>query len=164
MALHQLRTVQQLPMALDEAWAFYADPRNLAFITPPDMGFVIHTPLPGAMYTGMLIEYTIRPLLSVPVRWVTEITHISERRYFVDEQRSGPYRLWHHEHHFREVPGGVEVMDLVSYLLPLGRLGDLANEIVVARRLAAIFEYRRAALTEKFGGRDGSLNGGVPAS
>jgi ligand-binding SRPBCC domain-containing protein len=149
--LHRLRTLQQVPLSLDEAWAFFSDPRNLAVITPPDMGFVIHGDMPAAMYTGMLIEYTVRPLFGVPVRWVTEITHVGERRYFVDEQRAGPYRLWHHEHHFKEVPGGVEVTDLVSYMLPFGPLGDLLNRLIVQRRLEHIFDYRRAVLVDRFG-------------
>jgi ligand-binding SRPBCC domain-containing protein len=103
------------------------------------------------MYPGMLIEYTVRPLFGLPVRWVTEITHVREHEYFVDEQRAGPYRFWHHEHHFRPVEGGVEVRDLVSYRLPLGPLGSLINRLAVRGRLAQIFEYRRRVLEDRFG-------------
>jgi ligand-binding SRPBCC domain-containing protein len=149
--MHQLRAKQPVPLSLDDAWAFFSDPRNLAVITPPSMGFVIQSEVPPAMYEGMLIEYTVRPLLGLPVRWVTEITHVKEREYFVDEQRSGPYRLWHHEHHFRPIPGGVEVRDLVSYALPFGPLGDIVERLAVRRRLAEIFGYRRRVLLERFG-------------
>jgi ligand-binding SRPBCC domain-containing protein len=150
-SMHQLDVTQAVPLSLDEAWAFFSDPRNLAVITPPDMGFVIHSAVPPVMYEGLLIEYTVRPLLNLPVRWVTEIVHVKEREYFVDEQRSGPYRMWHHEHHFRPVPGGVEVRDLVSYMLPLGPLGDIVNRVAVRQRLEEIFRYRRRVLVERFG-------------
>jgi ligand-binding SRPBCC domain-containing protein len=149
--VHQLRVSQVVPLTVDQAWEFFSDPRNLAVITPPDMGFVIHSDVPARMYPGLMIEYTVRPVLGIPVRWVTEITHVREREYFVDEQRAGPYRLWHHEHHFREVPGGVEVSDIVSYALPFGPPGALVNRLVVSKRLAQIFDYRRAVLEDRFG-------------
>jgi ligand-binding SRPBCC domain-containing protein len=151
MSLHHLAASQVVPLSIEDAWSFFSDPRNLAIITPPDMGFLIHTPLPDRMYAGMLIEYTVRPAFNIPVRWVTEITHVRDHEYFVDEQRAGPYSFWHHEHHFRPVAGGVETIDLVSYRLPLGPLGDLANRLVVASRLAHIFEFRRKVLAERFG-------------
>jgi ligand-binding SRPBCC domain-containing protein len=149
--MHQLRATQFVPLTLDQAWAFFSDPRNLAVITPADMGFVVKTDLPSKMYPGLMVEYTVRPLLKIPVKWVTEITHVRDREYFVDEQRTGPYRMWHHEHHFAAVPGGVEMHDIVSYELPFGPIGSLVNRLVVRKRVAHIFEYRREVLEDRFG-------------
>jgi ligand-binding SRPBCC domain-containing protein len=151
MSLHQLRVTQRIPLTLDEAWAFFSDPRNLSVITPKSMGFVIKTEVPGTMYPGLLIAYTVRPLGPLPLPWVTEITHVRDREFFVDEQRSGPYRLWHHEHHFAAIPGGVEMRDIVSYALPFGPLGDLLNHLLVADRVKGIFTYREKVLEDRFG-------------
>ncbi len=151
MALHQLRTTTFVPLTLDDAWAFFSDPRNLAVITPPDMGFIIKTPPAAEMYEGMIIAYTVRPMFGIPVNWVTEITHVRDREFFVDEQRSGPYAMWHHEHHFKPVEGGVEMTDIVSYRLPFGLLGDIVNALVVGARVRGIFEYRGEVLAERFG-------------
>ena len=151
MAIHRMATTQIVPTELDTAWAFFSDPRNLPIITPPSLGLRITSDLPGSMYEGMIITYTVRPLLGIPLDWVTEITHVEERRMFVDEQRMGPYRLWHHEHHFREVPGGVEARDVVHYALPFGSLGDLLGGRTVRRNLREIFHFRRQVVTERFG-------------
>ena len=118
-----LREVQRLPISVPEAWSFFSDPRNLPRITPPSLGLEVTSDLPGKMYPGMIVTYRVRPIPGVPVDWVTEITHVREPSLFVDEQRFGPYRFWHHEHHFREVEGGVEMVDLVLYALPLGGIG-----------------------------------------
>lgn len=151
MGLHQLKTTSFVPLSLDEAWAFFSDPRNLATITPPDMGFVIKTEPAATMYPGMIIAYTVRPMFGIPVNWVTEITHVREREFFVDDQRSGPYAMWHHEHHFKPVEGGVEMTDIVSYRLPFGPLGDIVNALVVRARVRGIFEYREKVLLDRFG-------------
>jgi ligand-binding SRPBCC domain-containing protein len=151
MSLHQLRVVQRIPLSLDEAWAFFGDPRNLSVITPKSMGFVIKTEVPAAMYPGLLIAYTVKPLGPVSLPWVTEITHVRDREFFVDEQRSGPYRLWHHEHHFSAIAGGVEMRDIVSYALPLGPAGDVLNRLLVAKRVSGIFTYREKVLEDRFG-------------
>jgi ligand-binding SRPBCC domain-containing protein len=152
MLLERLERVQTLPATLAESWAFYGRPENLARITPPWLDFrLVWPPAPEPLHTGMIIRYTIRPLLGIPLSWVTEITHCREPLLFVDEQRFGPYRFWHHQHHFREVPGGVEVRDLVHYRLPFGPLGEIASGLV-RRKLAAIFDYRREAAREVFGG------------
>lgn len=151
MSLHQLRAIQRLPLDIDSAWRFLSDPRNLATITPPDMGFVVKTPLPDRAYPGLIIAYTVRPMFRLPVAWVTEITHVREGEYFVDEQRSGPYRIWHHEHHVAAIPGGVEMRDIVSYELPFGPLGDIVNALVVGKRVAQIFAYRERVLLDRFG-------------
>jgi len=152
MGLHHMADTQRLPIALDEAWDFFSDPRNLAVITPPEMGFVVQTELPPRMHPGLIIKYQVRPLFNVPLTWVTEITHVIEHQMFVDEQRFGPYRFWHHQHHFREIPGGVEMRDIVHYDVGFGPLGDLANLIVVRPRVHAIFDFRRRVLDQRFGG------------
>lgn len=151
MGLHQLRVRHRLPLSLDQAWGFFSDPRNLSVITPASMGFVIKTELPAVMYPGLIIAYTVKPLGPIPLPWVTEITHVREREFFVDEQRSGPYRIWHHEHHFAAIPGGVEMTDIVSYALPFGVLGDVAEPLVVGDRVRGIFRYREEVLDDRFG-------------
>jgi ligand-binding SRPBCC domain-containing protein len=149
MKLHVLDTRQTLPVTLREAWAFVSDPRNLARITPLSMRFEVTGELPERMYAGMIVTYRVRPLLGIPVRWVTEITHVDERRYFVDEQRFGPYRFWHHQHHFRKVEGGVEMRDKVHYALAPG--GGAVRRFLIAPRLREIFAYRRDVLERTFG-------------
>lgn len=149
MKLHTLDQIQRLPISVAEAWDFFSDARNLERITPSDMGFEVTSPLPDRMYAGMLVTYRVRPLLGVPVTWVTEITHVDEPRLFVDEQRFGPYRFWHHQHLFREIEGGVEMRDIVSYVLPPG--GGVARKWLVTPRLEQIFAHRRRVLEERFG-------------
>ncbi|HWI39928.1 MAG TPA: SRPBCC family protein [Verrucomicrobiae bacterium] len=152
MKIHLLQCTQILPTSLPQAWDFFSSPANLPLITPPSLGFRITSALPERMYPGMLVTYTVTPFPLVRCTWVTEITHVDEPRFFVDEQRFGPYRLWHHEHHFREVPGGVEMTGRVSYALPLGLLGDLAAGALVERRLAGIFGFRREILSRRIWG------------
>lgn len=151
MKLHRLHAAQRLPISLEEAWAFFSRPENLPLITPPWLNFETTNEVGERMYAGMIITYRVRPVLGVPLRWVTEITHVDAPHYFVDEQRFGPYRFWHHQHFFRPVPGGVEVEDLVHYALPLGPLGRAAHPLTVQPQLQEIFDFRRTALTERFG-------------
>lgn len=151
MSLHRKADIQRLPISLDEAWDFFSNPRNLAVITPPEMGFTVQTDLPARMHPGLIIKYRVRPLFNLPMTWVTEITHVVEGQLFVDEQRFGPYRFWHHQHHFREVPGGVEMRDIVHYDVGFGPLGDIANALVVAPRVRGIFDFRRRVLEQRFG-------------
>ncbi len=151
MSLHRMADTQRLPISLEEAWDFFSDPRNLAVITPPEMGFVVRTELPGRMHPGLIIQYLVRPLFGIPVNWVTEITHVVERQLFVDEQRLGPYRFWHHQHHLREVDGGIEMRDIVHYDVGFGPFGDIANLLVVKPRVQAIFDFRRRVLEQRFG-------------
>ena len=146
-----LREVQRLPISLPEAWSFFSDPRNLSRITPPSLGLEVTSDLPGVMYPGMIITYRVRPIPWVSVGWVTEITHVREPVLFVDEQRFGPYRFWHHEHHFREVEGGVEMEDIVHYALPFGTVGRVFGGPLVRRRLEQIFSFRRRFLAREFG-------------
>jgi ligand-binding SRPBCC domain-containing protein len=149
--MHQLKTIQKLPISLDEAWAFFSSPKNLAVITPEELNLVPTSELPEAMYPGIFVEYSVKPLLGIPVKWVTEITHIRERSYFIDEQRLGPYRIWHHQHHFKEIEGGVEMLDIVDYRLPLGLLGIFMHEVLVKNKVKGIFEFRRQRLEALFG-------------
>lgn len=146
-----LKTVQQLPISLEEAWEFFSSPKNLATITPDSLGFEIRTELPDEMYEGLFIQYYVRPILGIKTTWVTEITHIKKPFFFVDEQRVGPYKIWHHQHHFKEIPGGVEMTDIVDYQLPMGFLGKLGHGPVVKPRLKQIFDYRWKKLEELFG-------------
>ena len=137
-------------------WAFFANPLNLSLITPPYMRFRTLTDLtllPHKIYPGQLIEYRLRPfplLPFIPVRWVTEIMVVSEGSCFVDEQRSGPYRLWHHEHYFRPVDGGVEMTDIVNYEVPSGWIGRLANALFVRRQVEGIFDFRYQEIERLF--------------
>jgi len=149
--LRRLECRQTLPLTPAAAWEFFSRPDNLARITPPDLGFEVTSPLPERMYAGMIVSYRVSPFAGLRVPWVTEITHVREHEFFVDEQRSGPYRLWHHQHHFRAVAAGVEMTDLVHYQLPFGAVGDLLAGGLVERRVARIFAFRRRVLTELFG-------------
>ena len=150
--LHQLYRVQRLPVSIEEAWDFFSSPRNLSVITPDYMGFIITSDYNDQkMYEGMVITYIIKPILGIPLNWVTEITHVSEPTYFVDEQRFGPYSFWHHEHHFREIDGGVEMTDLLNYKLPFGPIGRIINTLFVRRRVKSIFDYRYQKLVSLFG-------------
>lgn len=139
-----------LPISLEQAWEFFADPANLARITPPDMDFRTTSPPRNVIYAGQIITYTVRPLLRVAVNWTSEITHVEKPYFFVDEQRFGPYRFWHHQHRFREVEDGVEIHDLVHYLLFHDQFAGLINSLVVAPRLRRIFDYRSKVLKEMF--------------
>ena len=150
-SVYQLKRVQLIRAPLEEVWNFFSNSRKLADITPPNMHFVIKNDIYGKeMYAGQVIIYKVRPLFGIPVGWMTEITHVERLSFFVDEQRKGPYRLWHHQHHFKQLPGGVEMTDLVHYRLPLGILGNLAHATVVERKLTGIFEYRRQKIEEIF--------------
>ena len=152
MSVHRLESVQAVPVSLDEAWAFFSDPRNLSLLTPPSLGFKITSHnLPAHVYEGLIISYTVTPLLKIPVTWVTEITHLREGAFFVDEQRAGPYAFWHHQHHFRAIEGGVEMRDIVHYAAPFGPLGDLIVRFAVKPRLREIFAFRRGVLRRRFG-------------
>lgn len=150
MHIYQLRATQTLPIDIHTAWGFFSDPRNLQHITPSDMDFVITSPVPSQIHTGLFISYRLRVPPGVPLRWWTEIKHVEAPSRFVDEQRAGPYRLWYHEHRFTEVDDGVEVEDIVHYALPLGWFGRLAHWLFVRRQLQQIFCFRRQVLDERF--------------
>ncbi len=147
----QLSARQMLPISLDEAWKFLSDPANLKEITPDYMGFNIVCGADGEMYPGQLIQYIVTPLLGIKTRWVTEITHVIDRQYFVDEQRFGPYDLWHHKHFLRAVEGGVEMIDTVHYKLLFSPIANLFHDLLIKPRLTEIFTYRENKLEELFG-------------
>ena len=152
MAFYQFTQEQKIPAGIDVVWDFVSSPLNLKDITPPALGFVVTGNHGGSrMYAGMIITYKVRPLLGVPIKWMTEITHVVEGKYFVDEQRIGPYRLWHHQHQLESIGGGVLMRDIVTYAPPLGIIGAFANTLFIRRQLNQIFDYRTVAVEKKFG-------------
>jgi ligand-binding SRPBCC domain-containing protein len=148
--MYQLKRTQFIKTDINTCWDFFSSPKNLKLITPPYMGFEVKTEVPKKMYEGLMIAYTVRPLLGIPMSWITEIKTVKENEFFVDEQRQGPYTIWHHEHHFKAVEGGVEMTDIVSYVLPLGFLGKMAHPIIVRKKLEEIFAYRFQKVDELF--------------
>jgi len=141
-----------VPISLEECWNFFSSPRNLSVITPDYLGFEIISPNNiDHMYEGLMINYTVKPLLGLKMEWVTEITKVNDKKFFIDEQRIGPYKLWHHEHHFEETKDGVLMTDMVFYCLPLGILGKIAHKLFVAKQLEGIFDYREKKIREVFG-------------
>jgi ligand-binding SRPBCC domain-containing protein len=140
--MYQLIRKQIVHTDLETCWEFFSNPANLKLITPEYMGFDVKTETPKEMYEGLIIAYKVSPLLNIPMEWVTEITHVRDKSFFVDEQRVGPYKLWHHEHHFKEVEGGVEMIDIVSYQPPFGILGKLVHPFIIRPKLEQIFAYR----------------------
>jgi len=152
MAFYQLLKEQKVNGTIDEVWDFISSPANLKVITPDYMGFDITSKnLPEKMYEGMIISYRVSPVLGVKTTWVTEITHIHDKRYFVDEQRVGPYALWHHQHLIEPIENGVLMKDIVSYEPPLGFLGAIANSLMIQKKLKEIFDYRTTAVEKEFG-------------
>jgi ligand-binding SRPBCC domain-containing protein len=162
MLTHSIKAVQKIPVSLQQAWDFFSDPSNLQAITPEDVDFKTITDLQGVkMHEGQIIEYKIKPLLGISFYWMTEITLVKDKELFIDEQRKGPYSLWHHEHHFKSIDGGVEMMDSVQYKNPLGPLGSLANVLFVKRKLKHVFKFRFKKVEELFGEWPGGQEFGV---
>ena len=158
MKTYHLKKEQAIPISLEEAWDFFSSPLNLSKITPEGMQFVVtsdHNPA-TKMYAGMIITYIISPFLGIKMNWMTEITHVKEGEYFVDEQRFGPYALWHHQHHFKAIEGGVLMTDILDYAIPYGPIGRLANAIFVGKQVIEIFDYRVGAIERLFGKWGGS--------
>lgn len=152
MKIYQYKTSQKLNISKNNAWEFFSNPANLSKITPPWLSFQVTSSLPDKMYAGLIITYFVRPLLNIPQTWVTEITHVNEPNYFVDEQRFGPYKMWHHEHIFNETNDGKILMeDIVSYAVPFGFIGRIVNSIVISKKINEIFNYRRKILEKMFG-------------
>lgn len=158
MKLYQLYSKQLLPITKQEAWDFLSSPRNLKVITPDHMGFNILSGGERPMFSGQIIQYIVKPFPFFSTKWVTEITHVKEGDYFVDEQRFGPYALWHHKHFLKETDKGVEMEDIIDYKIPFGILGQLAHPIIVKKQLQEIFKYREQKLTELFGKVEGVPN------
>ncbi len=150
MKLYQLNVKQLLSISLDEAWSFFSDPKNLPKLTPSWLNLKITSDLPDEMYEGMIISYKFHLILGIPMNWVTEITSVKEKNFFVDEQRFGPYKFWHHQHHFNEIDGGVEMDDIISYALPLDPFSRPINKLIVAKKVRGIFEFRKEVLKKIF--------------
>jgi ligand-binding SRPBCC domain-containing protein len=148
--MYQLKRTQLVKTDLATCWDFFSSPKNLKKITPDYMGFDVLVELPEKMYEGLMIAYTVKPLLGISMEWITEIKYVHDQQFFVDEQRKGPYKIWHHEHHFKAVEEGVEMTDIVTYELPLGLLGKIAHPILVKQKLAEIFDYRFKKVDELF--------------
>ena len=148
--MYQYITKQELPITMEKAWVFLSDPKNLKRITPSYMGFDILSGADRSMFPGQIIQYRLTPLLGIPFRWVTEITHVEEGSYFVDEQRFGPYTFWHHKHFIYPTENGVVMEDIVDYKLPLGFLGRFAHLLFVRFKVKQIFNYREKALEQIF--------------
>ncbi len=151
MKIYTFRFRQNIPVGLDEAWAFFSSPFNLARITPA-LGFSITSNIEPdeIMYPGILISYTVRPFAGIKMSWLTEITHIREKEYFVDEQRFGPFSFWHHQHHFNEIEGGIAMEDILTYAIPYGFIGRIVNSLAVENKVLKIFKTREDKINEIF--------------
>ena len=151
MKIYTFHRKQKLPISVEKAWEFLSNPANLKTITLEYMSFDILSGNEKPMYAGQIIQYIVTPILGIKTKWVTEITHVKKNEYFVDEQRFGPYALWHHKHFINEIEGGVEMEDIIDYKIPMGLLGQLAHPILVKPKLEEIFAYRQTRLIELFG-------------
>ncbi|ESU26664.1 hypothetical protein FLJC2902T_26390 [Flavobacterium limnosediminis JC2902] len=149
--MYTISSRQKLPIGIDKAWEFFSDPKNLNSITPDSMNFQTLSGDERKMFAGQIIRYKISPFSGISMEWVTEISHIQDKVFFVDEQRFGPYKFWHHKHFFKEIDGGVEIEDLVHYKLPFGFIGRLVHPILVIPKLNEIFSFRKQKLNELFG-------------
>jgi ligand-binding SRPBCC domain-containing protein len=152
MAFYQIIRTQKIPASVTDVWDFISSPANLKEITPPNMGFIVtnNTGI-GKMYAGMIITYKVSPLLGIPLNWMTEITHVKDLEYFVDEQRVGPYKMWHHQHKIEAIENGVLMTDIVTYVPPFGFIGAIANLLIIKQQLNTIFDYRTIAVEKRFG-------------
>ena len=151
MKIYRLHKKQNLPISIDKAWEFLSSPLNLKTITPDYMNFDILSEVDRPMYAGQIVQYIVTPILGIKTKWVTEITHVKDKQYFVDEQRFGPYSLWHHKHFIKEIEGGIEMEDIIDYKVPFGFFGRLVQPILVKPKLEEIFNYRTTKLEELFG-------------
>jgi ligand-binding SRPBCC domain-containing protein len=150
MKIYKKETVQHVNATVEECWKFFSNPSNLQKITPDAMGFQITDFDQKAMYAGQIIQYKVSPLLGIKISWMTEISFVKENSYFIDEQRFGPYSLWHHKHFFEATENGTKMTDIVHYGLPLGFLGRIMNTLMVESKLKEIFEYRILKVNEIF--------------
>lgn len=151
MTLHVFEQTQNLPISLEEAWEFFSTPRNLDEITPDELGFRIETLHSETMHEGQIITYKVMVAPGIWIPWVTEIKAVEEGVAFIDEQRFGPYKFWHHRHHFEAIDGGVRMHDLVHYAMPFGPIGSLVHALFVKKKLQRIFGFRRKVLEDRFG-------------
>ena len=151
MKIFKLKYSQKLPISLNEAWEFLSSPNNLELITPKSMDFNIIDWDKKKAYPGQIIQYTVKPLLGIKINWVTEITHVRGKEYFVDEQRFGPYTFWHHKHFIKEIEGGVIMEDVIHYKPPFGLIGVLLNFLFINSKLNSVFKHRELELIKTFG-------------
>jgi len=152
MKVHRFVQEQTLPISLREAWAFFSVPRNLEKIMPTNMPFRTLSGADEPMYAGQLITNQVMPIKPIWMTWVTEITQVQEEQYFIDEQRFGPYSLWHHRHLFTETADGhTQMTDTVDYAMPFWPLGEIPHRLFVKKQLTDLFTYRRTSLEEIFG-------------
>ena len=151
MKIYRFVRNQKIPIDKNEAWKFLSDPNNLKTITPDYMGFDIIEKENTKMYSGQIIKYIVTPIFGIKMNWVTEITHVKDFEYFVDEQRFGPDKFWHHKHLIKEIKNGVEMIDILDYALPFGFAGRFFHPIIIKPKLNEIFNYRRNKLIEIFG-------------
>lgn len=150
--MYTFKREQIIKANINEIWDFASNPANLQKITPEYMGFEIITKdLPEKMYEGMIISYKVSPLFGIKMNWTTEITHVKEHKYFIDIQQEGPYRFWHHEHHFAETKNGILMTDILTYKPPFGIFGRIANKLIIETKLNQIFDYRIKKMEEIFG-------------
>lgn len=149
---YQFKQEQKIPASIDVVWDFISSPDNLKEITPDYLDFKVTSKSGGnKMYAGMIITYIVKPLLGLPLKWMTEITHVKDNEYFVDEQRVGPYKMWHHQHKIEAIDGGVLMTDIVTYIPPFGFVGAIANNLFIKKQLKEIFDYRTIAVEKRFG-------------
>ncbi|OMP29928.1 SRPBCC family protein [Mangrovimonas sp. DI 80] len=151
MQIYTLHRIQNLPISVEEAWQFLSNPKNLKTITPDYMGFHIISGAEKSMFPGQIVQYWVSPILGIKTKWVTEITHVENHKYFVDEQRFGPYALWHHKHFIKPIEGGVQMEDVIDYKLPFGIFGQMVHPFLVRPKLEEIFQYRYEKLEAIFG-------------
>ncbi len=157
--IHQIRKEQFLNAKIEDVWDFVSSPKNLKKITPKYMNFVIKSKnIDEKIYPGMILCYKVSPILRIPTNWVTEITHVKKNKLFVDEQRVGPYKIWHHEHLFIEENNGVLMVDIISYKLPFGILGRLVNYLFIKKQLSTIFNYRFNKMNDFFNHAGGQVD------
>jgi len=149
--IYTFKRKQHIPISLDEAWRFLSSPKNLKELTPDYMGFDILSGADKPMFAGQIIQYSVTPILGIKTKWVSEITQVEHKKYFVDIQLYGPYALWHHKHFLKQIDGGVEFEDIIDYKVPLGILGRLVHPFLVKPKLEEIFAYRQQKLIELFG-------------
>jgi ligand-binding SRPBCC domain-containing protein len=160
MKLYSYEVSQKVPASIQDLWDFFSNPNNLSKITPPSLGFESHHLGKETVHPGMIITHRVSPFPKIRIQWVTEISHVQAPFLFVDEQRFGPYKFWHHQHHFSEIPGGTLMVDRVHYALPMGFLGDLTHPFLVKPKLDSIFSHRKSAVEEICKGRSNSEAGG----
>ena len=146
MKIFTIKTKQTIPISIEEAWNFFSNPSNLPKITPSWLNLKVTSELPNKMYEGMIITYKVYPFAGIPSNWVTEITQMKEKIFFIDEQRFGPYKFWHHQHHFKETSSGVEMTDIVNYALPFDPFSRPLNSILVGKKVRKYLSLGKVCL------------------